>query len=425
MNKNLINKYLNYTIAYWQEIRNQINSILLNYREILPDFFLKHLKLIVFEGRDGLVGIYFDKMVTLHHKHLDQFLSRSWDNVETDIQFFSISPFSEQSILSLVQWLTSDLMNFEINGDIFEKIPNPDFVPKFPELFTYDPATGTRTKNKNFFVIKLKEIRKPKIENLKDCAICFRDFKIEDIETSQKVFEFLWREIDIYGEGTLENLNPTDAKLQANRDILSIIGSRNVGISKNEIKPNPEDDLIEKLNEIISKFRLLLNDEISTEHDIQAFLKQHPILLMPDYLKCLPHPQFGSEYVPDFILVGGSNSGEYCLLVEIEDSSHKLFNKNGDPSAALKHAEKQIRDWRAWLRDNAGYAQRSLSVNNLHSNSPAQIIIGRRSTVINNNHLNQLQAINADYHGETIIKTYDDLIDSTLKWIDNIKRIIN
>lgn len=423
METDLINKYLYYKTSYWGEIRAQINSFLANYREILPDFYLKHLKLVVFGGSDGIVGIYFDKKITIDHKQIDEFLSRSWSKIETDIQFFSISPFPQQSILALVQWLTSDLLNFEVNGEIFDKIPLPTFIPNFPDLFTYDPKTGNRTKNTNFLVIKLRNHRNPRLENLKDCAICFRDFKIEDVETSEIAYEFLWREIDIYGENTLDNLNVTDAKLQANRDILAIIGSRNVGIPKSEIKPQPEDALIEKLNKIILSFQEILDDEKSTEHNIQAFLKKHPILLMPDFLKCIPHPQFGSEYVPDFILVSGSNSGEYCTLVEIESSSHKLFNKNGDSSAALKHAEKQIRDWRAWLRENASYAQRSLNVSNLHSNSPAQIIIGRRSIIQKDNHLNQLQAINADYHGETVIKTYDDLIDSTLKWIDNIKRI--
>ncbi|MEK0337442.1 MAG: DUF4263 domain-containing protein, partial [Nitrosopumilus sp.] len=415
--------YLNYKIAYWKEFRSQTHSVLSNYREILPDFYLKHLKLIVFDAKDGLVGIYFDKKVTLHHKQIDHFLSSSWNKIETDIQYFSIKPFSELSILALVQWLSSDLINFEINGKIFDKISLPSYVTNFPDLFTYDPKTGNKTKNKNFIVISLKNNKEVALENLKGAAICLRDFQIEDVETSQRVFEFLWREINIYGESMLINLNTTDAKLQANRDILAIIGSRNIGIPKNKIKTNPENELIEKLNEIINSFCTLMDDEYSTEHEIQDYLKSNPILLMPDYLKCLSHPQLGSEYEPDFILVGGSNSGEFCVLIEIESSSHQLFIKNGDPSAALKHAEKQIRDWRAWLRENAVYAQKTLRVNNLHSNSLAQIVIGRRSTILENNHLKQLQAINADYHGETVVRTYDDIIDSTRKWIENIKQI--
>ena len=59
-----------------------------------------------------------------------------------------------------------------------------------------------------------------------------------------------------------------------------------------------------------------------------------------------------------------------------------MFNKNGDPSAALNHAIRQIQDWRAWLRRNQDYATRKktekgLELNDIDLNTPGLILIGR------------------------------------------------
>ena len=59
-----------------------------------------------------------------------------------------------------------------------------------------------------------------------------------------------------------------------------------------------------------------------------------------------------------------------------------MFNKNGDQSAALTHALRQVDDWREWLSQNRDYAARprersGLGLTDIHSDLEGMVIIGR------------------------------------------------
>jgi len=70
--------------------------------------------------------------------------------------------------------------------------------------------------------------------------------------------------------------------------------------------------------------------------------------------------------------------------VELESPFKKAFKENGDPTHELTHAMQQIRNWRAWLRDNIDYASRSkerngLALTEITPDLPGLILIGRRN----------------------------------------------
>jgi len=81
-----------------------------------------------------------------------------------------------------------------------------------------------------------------------------------------------------------------------------------------------------------------------------------------------------------------------------------------------------VSDWRGWLRDNASYAQRTYQIKNLHSESKAYVIIGRRANVAQE-HLKFLEAITLDYHHQVEVFTYDDILDRAKQFIANLKEI--
>ncbi len=129
-------------------------------------------------------------------------------------------------------------------------------------------------------------------------------------------------------------------------------------------------------------------ENATCEEDIQQFLEEHPEILARHLGTgasrwCLPKKRLGSEYVPDFLLAEVSSIGLEWLGVELENPNAILFNRRGDPSAALTHAIRQITDWRAWLKDNIDYARRPRDKNGLglvdiDANLRCYILIGRR-----------------------------------------------
>ena len=100
----------------------------------------------------------------------------------------------------------------------------------------------------------------------------------------------------------------------------------------------------------------------------------------------IPHKRLGREYVTDFVLGERHSFGYEWLAVELESPKRKMFKENGDQSAALTHAIRQIQDWRAWLKRNQPYASRPQNENGLglldiDSNVTGLILIGRRRDV--------------------------------------------
>ena len=128
-------------------------------------------------------------------------------------------------------------------------------------------------------------------------------------------------------------------------------------------------------------------DTARDEGDMQRFLEAHPRLLIQHLTLgrrswVIPKKRLGAEYETDFLIAQKAADGYVWYAVELERPQAKMFNKNGDQSAALIHALRQVNDWRDWLSQNLDYAARphdrsGLNLIDIHPELEGMIILGR------------------------------------------------
>ncbi len=138
--------------------------------------------------------------------------------------------------------------------------------------------------------------------------------------------------------------------------------------------------------ETVRELEELLESGERYEAPLQDLLERHPQLLAPLVVGgwatyVIPRPQLGSEYVPDFLVLGINSAGPQWVVVEIEAARHSILNRRGRLSGSTKHAIGQIDDWREWLLTNVMYVQNQHGFHGLTTLAPGLVIIGRADPV--------------------------------------------
>lgn len=114
-----------------------------------------------------------------------------------------------------------------------------------------------------------------------------------------------------------------------------------------------ESDLLSKIR---SDWNALLKSKKCKESEYHSFLAENAGLFFASPMGCysvLSKTKLGDDFEVDFItLTEGYSEGIFYELIEIESPHTPPFNRNGDPSARLTHAIRQIRDWQHWMREN-------------------------------------------------------------------------
>lgn len=169
-----------------------------------------------------------------------------------------------------------------------------------------------------------------------------------------------------------------------------------------EKQVNKPSDLIESHVALLEQFKALL-DNASNEEELQQFLKENPILLIPNG-QAIPKQKLGADFVTDFVLINMLDQGPNYTLVEIEKASHEVFTKDGELRNCVSHAIKQTIDWDVWLEKHQNYLQSKLP----GFESPKYEIIIGRSTDFTEDHRATLRAYNRNL-SNTRILTYDDV----------------
>lgn len=155
------------------------------------------------------------------------------------------------------------------------------------------------------------------------------------------------------------------------------------------------------------------------ENELQLYFKQYPFILTTSVSPahhgqiCIPKPKLGNQLEPDFLIAGLDSAGFWWYGVELENPNYKMFTKTGEETKELKHAIRQIQEWRAWLKQNISYAQNTLGFTHIDADLPCFIFIGRRENEVLSNEVlterrQQLRA--SDKHG-LFIYHYEWLID--------------
>jgi len=151
-------------------------------------------------------------------------------------------------------------------------------------------------------------------------------------------------------------------------------------------------------------------DSAKDERPIQTFISQNPEIISQIQYGgkgnwVFPKPKFGCEYVPDFIICTEDSAGFHWVLVELENPTYNALRKDGQQTAHLSNAIKQINDWRIWLRKNVAYVRDELSFVDLNAECIAIIIIGRRKLI----YPNQREIYRELSNDKLRVMTYDRL----------------
>lgn len=119
----------------------------------------------------------------------------------------------------------------------------------------------------------------------------------------------------------------------------------------------------EKIRNDIKRFVALL-DSKEGEGKVHDFLASHSyffngiLRLTTGYSRLYSKIRLGSDYEIDFVWFDTGSLGPEWYLAEIEQPRFTIFNAREDPSAALTHGIRQIRDWQTWIDDNRTYANK-------------------------------------------------------------------
>jgi hypothetical protein len=134
--------------------------------------------------------------------------------------------------------------------------------------------------------------------------------------------------------------------------------------------------------EAIRALEELLESGEKREEPLQKVLTQYPELLASTVIGgwktfVIPKPRLGSEYVPDFLVLGINSVGPQWVAIEIEGARHKILTNKGKLAHQTRHAIEQVEDWREWLTRNVSYMQMEQGYHGLTTRAPGLVIIGR------------------------------------------------
>ncbi len=162
--------------------------------------------------------------------------------------------------------------------------------------------------------------------------------------------------------------------------------------------------LFVSLVDAIGTLGSLLSGCKRNENKIHKCIIENPILFGVDYIRIIPKHRLGAEYEMDYALERQSGIID---LVEIESSNLPIFNKKGDPSQYLVHAEQQVIDWISWIERNKAYTRESLP----GVMGPIAYVIIGRSNNLASDEIVKLKRRNILFKGQLIIMTYDELLN--------------
>lgn len=157
--------------------------------------------------------------------------------------------------------------------------------------------------------------------------------------------------LDINAVEALELLNRAEPVMPTEARVLFATARR-------ELDARAEaGQILRSLRLAVAELSEALDSSDRNEGSLQLSLTRHPILFGAEYSRLEPKFRRGGDYQLDFALVRWSGLVD---LVEIEASTHAVFNKRGDPTSHLVHAEQQVLDWLAWLDRYGELARRDL-----------------------------------------------------------------
>ena len=179
----------------------------------------------------------------------------------------------------------------------------------------------------------------------------------------------------------------------------------------------------------------------SGERKVHAFLKAHPYLISQafnlawNFWRCITEFRMGTDHRCDFLLISASSCSWNTIFIELESPKSRLYLKDGTPAKSLRIAERQLKDWRSWVRINQDTLRRDLSKILRAERAGAQcspvdshtkayteildchtviheyyhVVIGRRASLSPDEQ--RRRVMESQFRGGSDIATYDRLLD--------------
>jgi hypothetical protein len=111
-----------------------------------------------------------------------------------------------------------------------------------------------------------------------------------------------------------------------------------------------------------------LLDVHTGERAVVKFLAANPGLLYHYFVNPRGHCQYvltevslGGDYYMDAVVLNGYSGVWEGYFIEFEPVGDKVFNKDGTPTTRIKGAQKQIADWREYMKLNPAQFRRKLA----------------------------------------------------------------
>jgi hypothetical protein len=163
------------------------------------------------------------------------------------------------------------------------------------------------------------------------------------------------------------------------------------------------ESFVQNAQEIFTRFRQVVKRKGWLERRIHRYLYEYRGVLLPfDFVECHTEGtvRLGAEVRhPDLILK--RPSGQRALLIELENTTSRLFRNNKEYTAEANHAKAQISEWVRFIDANPENAQGAMSF--LSGPKDRLVIIGRG--------LENRGEMEASRHDDTLMWTYDYLIE--------------
>lgn len=176
-------------------------------------------------------------------------------------------------------------------------------------------------------------------------------FLLEGDEGKQRLINSRYARVDVDEVDALKLLQRCEPVMPSEVRVLVSTAQRELGARAEAGR------VLAAVRLAIAELSTALEAAEANEADLQQCLTRHPILFGTEYSRLVPEFRLGGDYRMDFALVRSSGLAD---LVEIEASTHSVFNRRGDPSAALVHAEQQVLNWLGWLDRFGELARRDL-----------------------------------------------------------------
>ncbi|MGL4451787.1 MAG: Shedu anti-phage system protein SduA domain-containing protein [Sarcina sp.] len=192
--------------------------------------------------------------------------------------------------------------------------------------------------------------------------------------------------------------------------------------------------------ELVEKFRKILDDVETNENSIQSFLEEHSELIP---LPILEGHQLHNSVVISKLPINGGLISDFAyltkcsdcwnlVLIELEDSKKKLFLKDNENirfTSEFNNAYDQILSWRAYINENKAILKEKVSklltpiqMKNLPFKVSYILIIGRNKDKKNSER--KIEMFYQKNQQDILVKTYDSVISEYLKKPHQIYKII-